>query len=198
MRRATKLSSHCDKHISLTARSQINKIFLTIAEREIFLKRIAWIDTVRVFAAFMIIVTHYFMCDGFSMETRFGVRLYEFASMSVVLFFCYGTYQSYVRPVCGIFISAISKYSSSLYCDVVGIRYCAYGCTFIQSANRIAFAAGRCHLRGRISIFFSVYVPDRFKRYKFFRHKDKRLCRRIVHGRDYLALFNQPISLHVC
>lgn len=32
------------------------------------------------------------MCDGFSMETRFGVHLYEFASMCVVLFFAISGY----------------------------------------------------------------------------------------------------------
>ena len=55
-------------------------------------KNIAWIDTIRVLASFLVIFCHYLMCDGFTHEFRMDVRLYEVAVMCIALFFAISGY----------------------------------------------------------------------------------------------------------
>ena len=55
-------------------------------------KNIAWIDTIRVLASLMVIFCHYLMCDGFSIETRMSVRMYEVAIICISLFFAISGY----------------------------------------------------------------------------------------------------------
>ncbi|MBR3748122.1 MAG: acyltransferase family protein, partial [Selenomonadaceae bacterium] len=55
-------------------------------------KNIAWIDTIRVLASFLVIYCHYLMCDGFSHEFRMDVRMYEVAVMCIALFFAISGY----------------------------------------------------------------------------------------------------------
>ena len=55
-------------------------------------KNIAWIDTIRVLASFLVIFCHYLMCDGFTHDFRMTVRLYEVAVMCIALFFAISGY----------------------------------------------------------------------------------------------------------
>ena len=55
-------------------------------------KNIAWIDTIRVLASFLVIFCHYLMCDGFDHFLRMNVRMYEVAVMCIALFFAISGY----------------------------------------------------------------------------------------------------------
>lgn len=55
-------------------------------------KNIAWIDTIRVLASFLVIFCHYLMCDGFDHFLRMDVRMYEVAVMCIALFFAISGY----------------------------------------------------------------------------------------------------------
>ena len=55
-------------------------------------KNIAWIDTVRVLASFLVIFSHYFMCSGFAFQFQMDVRLYEIAEMCISLFLALSGY----------------------------------------------------------------------------------------------------------
>lgn len=50
-------------------------------------KKIPWIDTIRVLASLMIIVAHYFGCDGFSSQPGIVNRSLELAITGIFLFF---------------------------------------------------------------------------------------------------------------
>lgn len=58
------------------------------------MKRIAWIDTIRVAAAFMIIFAHYFMCDGFAESLPYFKHAlsYDVAIIGVALFLAISGY----------------------------------------------------------------------------------------------------------
>lgn len=58
------------------------------------MKRIAWVDTIRVAAALMVIFAHYFMCDGFeeSLEYFHFALSYDVAIVGVFLFLAISGY----------------------------------------------------------------------------------------------------------